>query len=84
MPPERVLEIQRALVERKFLAEATGVYDNATVEAMKAFQAAEKLPVTGYPTARVLQRLGLSLAPPKPSATSENEVAPNSNQPEKP
>ncbi|MCS6804472.1 MAG: peptidoglycan-binding domain-containing protein [Acidobacteriota bacterium] len=81
MPTDRVLEIQRALIERGFLAEATGVYDQATIEAMKAFQQAENLPVTGRPTAHVLSRLGLSPRPahepqPQPPAETPDEPPP--------
>lgn len=73
IPPERVLEIQRALIERGFLKTATGVYDAATVEAMKAFQAAENIAVSGYPTAHALHRLGLSLGP---TTTTSREERP--------
>ncbi len=60
IPRERVLEIQRALIERGFLpGPPTGVYDAQTVEAMKRFQEAEGIEVTGYPTAQALYRLGL-------------------------
>lgn len=81
MPTDRVLEIQRALIERGFLAEETGVYDQATIEAMKAFQQAENLPVTGRPTAHVLSRLGLSPRPadepqPEPPTESPDEPPP--------
>lgn len=71
IPPDRVLEIQRALIKRGFLKEATGVYDSATVEAMKAFQAAENVAVSGYPTAHALHRLGLS---PGPTTTTSKEA----------
>jgi len=60
IPRERVREIQLALIERGFLeGPPTGVYDARTVEAMKRFQAAEGIEVTGYPTAHALYRLGL-------------------------
>lgn len=84
IPRARVLEIQRALIERGFLKKATGVYDRATVEAMKAFQAAEGLEVTGYPTAHALHRLGLSLGPtPKgtPSSKTKKETSPTHTSP---
>jgi hypothetical protein len=56
----RVLQIQQALANRGFYSgEMTGVYDAATVEAMRQFQAKEKIHVTGYPTAHALKRLGL-------------------------
>jgi peptidoglycan hydrolase-like protein with peptidoglycan-binding domain len=71
IPPDRVLQIQRILMKRGFLKEATGVYDHATVEAMKAFQAAENIAVSGYPTAHALHRLGLS---PGPTTTTSKEA----------
>jgi hypothetical protein len=59
--PERVIEIQRALIERKYLeGEPTGVYDDVTIEAMRQFQTKEQIDVTGYPTAHSLKRLGLN------------------------
>jgi hypothetical protein len=57
----RALQIQQALKQRGFYTgEMTGVYDDATVEAMRRFQTQEKIPVTGYPTAHALKRLGLA------------------------
>ena len=61
MDQSRVVEIQQALASRGFyLGEMTGEYDNATVEAMRRFQVSEKIPITGYPTAHSLKRLGLA------------------------
>jgi len=58
---ERVVEIQRALQERGIYdGELNGVYDEVTVESMRKFQADQKIPVTGYPTAHALKRLGLA------------------------
>jgi len=57
---ERVIQIQRALAARGFYSgETTGVYDDATVDAMRRFQISNKIAVTGYPTAHSLKRLGL-------------------------
>jgi hypothetical protein len=57
----RALQIQQALKQRGFYSgEMTGVYDQATIEAMRRFQTREKIPVTGYPTAHALKRLGLA------------------------
>lgn len=57
----RVLQIQQALTQRSFYSgEMTGVYDEATVDAMRRFQASQKIAVTGYPTAHALKRLGLA------------------------
>jgi len=57
----RVLQIQQALTQRGFYSgEMTGVYDQATITAMRRFQAGQKIPATGYPTAHALKRLGLA------------------------
>jgi hypothetical protein len=57
----RVLEIQQALASRGFYrSEMSGIYDDETVDAMRQFQASERIPVTGYPTAHALKRLGLA------------------------
>jgi len=57
---ERVIQIQRALAARGFYSgETTGVYNDATVDAMRRFQINNKIAVTGYPTAHSLKRLGL-------------------------
>jgi len=72
IPRERVREIQLALIERGFLeGPPTGVYDARTVEAMKRFQEAEGIEVTGYPTAHALYRLGLH-----PAASSSSPATP--------
>ena len=56
----RALQIQQALKQRGFYpGEMTGVYDQATIEAMRRFQTQERIPATGYPTAHALKRLGL-------------------------
>lgn len=57
---ERVIQIQQALATRGFYAgQTTGVYDDATVDAMRRFQVSSKVAATGYPTAHSLKRLGL-------------------------
>ncbi|MCS6886511.1 MAG: peptidoglycan-binding domain-containing protein [Acidobacteriota bacterium] len=75
MPTERVIEIQRALIERGFLqGEPTGTYDKATVEAMTNYQKSRNLRTTGYPTAESLRDLGLSRplsAPAQPTVLEE-------------
>jgi hypothetical protein len=59
--PQRVTEIQQALAQQGFYPGApSGVYDEATVEAMRRFQASQRIAVTGYPTAHALKRLGLT------------------------
>jgi Putative peptidoglycan binding domain len=59
--PARVKEIQRALTDRGFYKdELSGTYNESTIDAMRRFQVNEKIPVTGYPTAHALKRLGLA------------------------
>jgi peptidoglycan hydrolase-like protein with peptidoglycan-binding domain len=58
--PARVIQIQEALLKRGFFSgETTGVYDDATVDAMRQFQINQKIDATGYPTAQSLKLLGL-------------------------
>jgi Putative peptidoglycan binding domain len=57
----RVLQIQQALASRGFYTgEMTGVYDEVTIDSMRRFQLANRISVTGYPTAQALKRLGLT------------------------
>ncbi|MEO6726051.1 MAG: peptidoglycan-binding domain-containing protein, partial [Blastocatellia bacterium] len=57
---ERAIQIQHALAARGlYSGETTGIYDSATIEAMRRFQINNKISVTGYPTAHSLKRLGL-------------------------
>ncbi len=59
--PQRVIQIQKALKDRGFYSsEPSGIYDDETIEGMKAFQVKERIDATGYPTAHALKRLGLS------------------------
>jgi len=61
IPAERVTEIQNALIKADYLAgPASGQYDDATVQAMKQFQAANGFPETGAPSAPALKKLGVS------------------------
>ena len=70
--PERIREIQQALAREGFYhGEPTGKWDEASVAAMKDFQAAKGLPATGKLEALSLQKLGLGspvagVAPPEP------------------
>lgn len=60
IPPERVTEIQNALIKSGFLdGPATGVYDDATIDAMKQYQAQNGLSQTGLPSAPLLKKLGV-------------------------
>jgi hypothetical protein len=58
---ERVTEIQEALIKQGYLVgPASGLYDESTSQAMKQFQAANRLPTTGLPSAHTLKRLGVA------------------------
>ena len=54
---EMVVEIQDCLVQRGFLDSITGVYDDATVAAVKAFQSANGLTPDGKCGSRTLMIL---------------------------
>jgi hypothetical protein len=61
IPATRVIEIQQALAKRGFYSgDPSGVYDDATIDAMRRFQATNQIGITGYPTAQALKRLGLT------------------------
>lgn len=61
IPSERVSEIQNALIKAGYLASpASGQYDDATIQAMKQFQAANGFPQTGSPSAPSLKKLGVA------------------------
>lgn len=76
--PERYREIQQALIDRGFLeGEPTGKWDEATVAAMKRFQAEQQLQPTGKIDALSLIRLGLG---PKRQAAGTNGVIAGSSQ----
>jgi peptidoglycan hydrolase-like protein with peptidoglycan-binding domain len=56
-----VTEIQNALIKAGYMdGPASGQYDETTIDAMKQFQAANRLPQTGLPSATVLKKLGVS------------------------
>lgn len=58
---ERATEIQNALIKAGYLdGPASGQYDEATIDAMKQFQAKSGMQATGMPSAPALKRLGLS------------------------
>jgi len=76
--PDRIREIQSALKREGALEEeATGNWDNTTVEAMKKYQGDHGLNPTGKIDALTLQKLGLGSetagkGAPIPSASSAN------------
>lgn len=60
IPPERVTEIQNALIKAGFLdGPATGLYDDTTIDAMKQYQAQNGMSQTGLPSASLLKKLGV-------------------------
>ena len=62
--PERIQEIQQALVQAGYLkAQPNGRWDDQTREAMRRYQADHGFPVTGLPEARSLMKLGLGPHP---------------------
>jgi peptidoglycan hydrolase-like protein with peptidoglycan-binding domain len=62
--PERIQEIQQALVQARYLKEEpNGRWDDQTREAMRRYQADHGFPVTGLPEAKSLMKLGLGPHP---------------------
>lgn len=60
IPPERAAEIQSALIKAGYMAgPASGLYDEATIEAVKKFQGANGMSQTGLPSAPLLKKLGV-------------------------
>jgi hypothetical protein len=58
--PERVTEIQQALIREKYLdGEATGQWDQTTIAAMQKFQADQGWQTKLMPDSRALKKLGL-------------------------
>ncbi len=80
LEPHRVRQIQRALIQAGYLTgPPTGVWDQATTDAMRRYQAANGFDVTGLPEAKPLMKLGLGphpLPPGVPAATPA-DVDPN-------
>lgn len=79
--PERVTEIQHALSKSGVYSGApNGKWDNATIEAVKKFQASHGLNPSGKIDAKTLQQLGLGsqtagIAAPLPPLRSSPEAA---------
>ncbi len=58
--PERVTQIQRALIRERYLTgEATGKWDATTVAAMQKYQADQGWQTKLMPDSRALKKLGL-------------------------
>jgi hypothetical protein len=64
LQPERVQEIQQALIREGYLqGEASGQWDARTRDAMLRYQTMHGFPVTGLPEAKSLMKLGLGSHP---------------------
>jgi len=64
LQPERVQEIQQALIREGYLqGDATGQWDSHTHEAMMRYQTEHGFPATGLPEAKSLMKLGLGSHP---------------------
>jgi peptidoglycan hydrolase-like protein with peptidoglycan-binding domain len=60
LQPERVQEIQQALIREGYLqGEANGQWDARTHDAMQRYQTQHGFPATGLPEAKSLMKLGL-------------------------
>jgi peptidoglycan hydrolase-like protein with peptidoglycan-binding domain len=64
LEPQRVQEIQQALIQAGYLnQEPTGRWDEPTKDAMHRYQADHGFPATGLPEAKSLMKLGLGPHP---------------------
>jgi peptidoglycan hydrolase-like protein with peptidoglycan-binding domain len=64
LEPQRVEQIQRALIQAGYLnQEPTGRWDDPTRNAMRRYQADHGFPTTGLPEAKSLMKLGLGPHP---------------------
>jgi peptidoglycan hydrolase-like protein with peptidoglycan-binding domain len=64
LEPQRVQEIQQALIQAGYLKqEPTGRWDEPTRDAMRRYQADHGFPTTGLPEAKSLMKLGLGPHP---------------------
>jgi peptidoglycan hydrolase-like protein with peptidoglycan-binding domain len=91
LQPERVTEIQQALIREGYLqGEANGQWDARTHDAMQRYQTAHGFPATGLPEAKSLMKLGLGShplppeldhgpaeAPPPAAAPADLSIAPS-------
>lgn len=88
LEPQRIEEIQRALASAGYLnQEPNGVWDQATRDAMRRYQADNGFPTTGLPEAKTLMKLGLGPHPlpeeldPASSARASTESQPSDASP---
>jgi len=81
IPTERVTEIQSALIKAGYLdGPASGQYDDATIAAMKQFQADNGFSQTGLPSAALLKKLGVPKRPNDGYAVSVTKAASESEK----
>lgn len=81
IPTERVTEIQNALIKAGYMnGPASGQYDDATIAAMKQFQADNGFSQTGLPSAALLKKLGVSKRPNDGYAVSVTKAASESEK----
>lgn len=74
LQPERVQEIQQALIREGYLqGDANGQWDSRTHSAMQHYQADHGFPATGLPEAKSLMKLGLG-AHPLPTELDHSQV----------
>ena len=78
--PERIQEIQQALVKTGYLkVEPNGLWDDPTRDAMRRYQADNGFPVTGLPEAKSLMKLGLGPHPLPPEVDTSNVAKADAN-----
>jgi peptidoglycan hydrolase-like protein with peptidoglycan-binding domain len=64
LQPDRVTEIQQALIREGYLqGDANGMWDGRTHDAMTRYQTMYGFPATGLPEAKSLMKLGLGAHP---------------------
>jgi peptidoglycan hydrolase-like protein with peptidoglycan-binding domain len=74
LQPERVQEIQQALIRDGYLqGDANGQWDSRTHDAMLRYQTDHGFPTTGLPEAKSLMKLGLG-SHPLPSELDHNQA----------
>jgi hypothetical protein len=77
LQPERVQEIQQALIREGYLqGEPSGLWDTRTHDAMLHFQTDHGFPATGLPEAKSLMKLGLGSHPLPPDLDHGPAAAP--------
>jgi len=82
--PERYHEIQEALVAKGYLRpeQATGAWDQSSIDALKRFQAEQKLDATGKITSMSLIALGLGPLHDSAPLPAAPQINPNDGRPD--